>query len=147
VISASDEHFGRKANLLLPGRGMDMSDGWETKRSRGKGHVDWVVVKLAARGMVRKVVVDTLHFRGNYPKQVQVFAIDHGEGEGNARVDGSQNDGWTEILQPARSGPDQESDYEGDCLVNVEGKAYTHVKMVIIPDGGVKRLRVFGTLV
>lgn len=46
AIESSDQHFGTKDNLLLPGRGTDMSDGWETKRSRTKGHVDWVIIKL-----------------------------------------------------------------------------------------------------
>lgn len=44
--STSDQHFGVGANLILPGRGKDMGDGWETKRSRAKGHKDWVVIKL-----------------------------------------------------------------------------------------------------
>jgi len=47
AISYSDQNFGTKAaNLLLPGRGKDAGNGWETKRSREPGHVDWVVVKL-----------------------------------------------------------------------------------------------------
>lgn len=49
VTGESDQHFGRGGNLILPGRGKDMGDGWETRRSRGrlgKGKGDWVVVKL-----------------------------------------------------------------------------------------------------
>jgi len=46
VISTSDQHFGMGSNLILPGRGMDMRDGWETKRSREKGHKDWVIIRL-----------------------------------------------------------------------------------------------------
>lgn len=49
VTGESDQHFGRGANLILPGRGKDMGDGWETKRSRGRlgsGKGDWVVIKL-----------------------------------------------------------------------------------------------------
>ncbi|KAL2054306.1 hypothetical protein ABVK25_005447 [Lepraria finkii] len=52
AVAWSDQHFGQAGNLLLPGRGKDMGDGWETKRSRGVGHEDWVVVKLGARGRV-----------------------------------------------------------------------------------------------
>lgn len=48
AVSRSDEHFGTASNLLLPGRGVNMGDGWETKRSRGAGHVDWVIVKLVS---------------------------------------------------------------------------------------------------
>ena len=49
VTGESDQHFGRGGNLILPGRGKDMGDGWETRRSRGRlgtGKGDWVVVKL-----------------------------------------------------------------------------------------------------
>lgn len=46
AIACSDQHYGTKDNLLLPGRGKDMGDGWETARSRVPGHVDWAIVKL-----------------------------------------------------------------------------------------------------
>lgn len=46
VQATSDQHFGVGSNLILPGRGKDMGDGWETKRSRQKGHCDWALIKL-----------------------------------------------------------------------------------------------------
>ena len=46
VESMSDQHFGVAGNLILPGRGKNMGDGWETKRSRAKDHKDWVIIKL-----------------------------------------------------------------------------------------------------
>jgi allantoicase len=46
VEFTSDQHFGRGSNLILPGRGKDMGDGWETKRSREKGHKDWAIIRL-----------------------------------------------------------------------------------------------------
>jgi len=46
VVFTSDQHFGVGANLILPGRGKDMGDGWETKRSRQSGHKDWAIIKL-----------------------------------------------------------------------------------------------------
>ncbi|KAJ4306909.1 Allantoicase [Collariella sp. IMI 366227] len=64
AVSCSDQHFGTKDNLILPGRGKDMGDGWETARSRTKGHVDWAVIRLGAPGYVQDFVVDTAHFRG-----------------------------------------------------------------------------------
>jgi allantoicase len=51
-----------------------MGDGWETKRSRGGEHCDWVVVKLGAQGVIERVVVDTAHFKGNFPKMVKLEA-------------------------------------------------------------------------
>ena len=74
VVAYSDQHFGRASNLLLPGRGVDMGDGWETKRSREKGHCEWVIVKLGAQGVIEKIAIDTAHFKGNYPKMAKVEA-------------------------------------------------------------------------
>lgn len=51
-----------------------MGDGWETRRSRGGDHCDWVIVKLGAQGVIEKVVVDTAHFKGNFPKMVKLEA-------------------------------------------------------------------------
>ncbi|KAK6430814.1 Allantoicase, partial [Oleoguttula sp. CCFEE 5521] len=137
AVSCSDQHFGTKDNLLLPGRGVDMGDGWETKRSRGE-HVDWVVIKLGTVGVIEKIVVDTAHFRGNFPQKVQVCAA---TAEGGVPEGASER--WVEILAPQKTGPDKEHEYEGEVLKSGEGK-YGFVKMVIIPDGGVKRIRVFG---
>lgn len=139
AVSCSDQHFGVKDNLLLPGRGVDMGDGWETKRTRGAGHVDWVIVRLGARGVVESLVVDTAHFRGNFPQGVRVEGIDAG-GETPAAGDAR----WVEVLGVQKLGPDSEHVYEKEGLRNVDGKAYTHMKMTIIPDGGVKRFRVLG---
>jgi allantoicase len=125
AVKCSDQHFGQISNLLLPGRGVDMGDGWETKRSRGE-HVD-------------KIVVDTAHFRGNFPQKVQVFAAPAAD-----KVPEHGDEVWTEILAPQKTGPDAEHEYGASILKGVEGKAYGFVKMVIIPDGGVKRIRVFG---
>jgi allantoicase len=79
AVAVSDQHFGKASNLLLPGRGIDMGDGWETTRSRGGDHVDWVVVRLGAEGTIEKAVVDTAHFKGNYPKMVKLEATNSQE--------------------------------------------------------------------
>lgn len=142
AISCSDQHFGTKDNLLLPGRGVDMGDGWETKRTRG-AHVDWVIVRLGAPGRVAKVVVDTAHFRGNFPKEVQVFGLEAKQDRSEAPA--HDDEGWVELLAPQKTGPDKEHEYEGGVLQNVQDKVYEYVKLVMIPDGGIKRFRVFGS--
>lgn len=138
AVACSDQHFGTKDNLILPGRGVDMGDGWETKRSRGE-HVDWVIIKLGAAGMLDKLVIDTAHFRGNFPQKVQVFAA--GPADKAPEHDSSA---WTEILSPQKTGPDREHEFGWDVMEKVEGMVVGFVKMVIIPDGGVKRIRVWG---
>ena len=138
ALSCSDQHFGRRENLLLPGRGVDMGDGWETKRNREQGHTDWVIVRLGTPGAIDRIVVDTAHFRGNFPQSVRVEGI-HFSGPA-PDVDDTD---WVELVGPQKCGPDKEHEFTKE-LRNVTATTYTHVKLVIIPDGGVKRFRVFG---
>ncbi|ORY64029.1 uncharacterized protein BCR38DRAFT_457832 [Pseudomassariella vexata] len=134
AISCSDQHFGTKDNLVLPGRGKDMGDGWETARSRTKGHVDWAIIRLGAPALIQSFVVDTAYFRGNFPQMSRLDAIEwKGEGE-----PGAEAEGWTEVVEATKCGPDQEHTWA--CAI--KDKTFTHVKLTIIPDGGVKRLRV-----
>jgi allantoicase len=137
ATACSDQHFGTKDNLLLPGRGVDMGDGWETKRTRG-AHVDWVIVRLGASAEIDHVVVDTAHFRGNFPQKVQVFA---GTFESDPQHD---DEGWSEVLGPQKAGPDEERVFRDELELGAVKGGVTHAKLVIIPDGGVKRFRVFG---
>lgn len=140
AIKCSDQHFGTKDNLLLPERSVDMCDGWEAKRMRGP-HVDWVIIRLGVPGEIETLVVDTALFRGNFPKEVQVFA---GRFAADREPAGHQDEECVEVLRPQKTGPDREHVYEGEGLRIVRGAVYAHVKLVIIPDGGVKRFRVFG---
>lgn len=136
AVSCSDQHFGTKDNLLLPGRGTDMSDGWETARSRGRGHIDWAIIRLGAPGSITKLVVDTAHFRGNYPEKVRVQGIQW-TGDGNPSASA---EGWLDLIETSKCCPDLEHEF----LPLVREMVFTHVKLIIVPDGGVKRLRVFG---
>ncbi|KAK5997180.1 Allantoicase [Cladobotryum mycophilum] len=136
AVSCSDQHYGTKDNLILPGRGKDMGDGWETKRSRGKDHVDWTIIKLGAPGYVQEFIVDTAHFRGNFPQRITIQGIAwNGDGQPDA-----QSEGWQEAVAPSKTGPDQEHTFAS----SIKDTPLTHVKLVMIPDGGVKRLRALG---
>lgn len=133
AIKVSDQHFGTADNLLLPGRGHDMSDGWETKRSREPGHTDWVVIRLGAPAKLQKVVIDTAHFRGNFPQKINV--------KGTSVKDENDIDKaeWTTIVPDSKTSADKEHEF---TIKNNE--ALSHIKVTIIPDGGVKRIRAFG---
>jgi allantoicase len=134
VVACSDMFFGSRHNLIMPGRALDMSDGWETRRRRGPGH-DWSIVRLAAQGTVRCVEVDTSHFKGNYPESCSVEAVDAG-GEGVEDVRE-----WHELLPRTKLHAHTRHLFR-DELADV-GPA-THVRFNIFPDGGVARLRVYG---
>ncbi|KAL9092203.1 MAG: hypothetical protein Q9159_000962 [Coniocarpon cinnabarinum] len=135
AIAASDAYFSPPNNLLLDGRGTDMSDGWETKRSREVGHNDWVIVRLGGQGgYPEKIVVDTAFYRGNYPVSCHVQAW---RGEGAPR-DGN-DDKWEDLGYIDQCGPDREHEMTLDDIN--KSKCVSFVKLVIVPDGGVKRLR------
>ncbi|KAL2116718.1 hypothetical protein VTJ04DRAFT_8886 [Mycothermus thermophilus] len=136
AVSCSDQHFGSMDNLILPGRGKDMGDGWETARSRTKGHVDWAIIRLGAPGYVQSFVVDTAHFRGNYPKEVRLEGIEW-TGEGAPPAD---DPAWIQLAEPIKCKPD----FEHPAESLVKDRVITHVKLTMVPDGGVKRLRVLG---
>ncbi len=134
VVATSDEFFGHRHNLIMPGRGRDMSDGWETKRRRGPGH-DWAVLRLGARGRVRRVEVDTAHFKGNFPESCWLEACradDDAAGDYAALP-------WRELLPRTRLQAHTRHFYEEELK---EPEAVTHLRFNIYPDGGVSRLRV-----
>ncbi|HNP36794.1 MAG TPA: allantoicase [Woeseiaceae bacterium] len=136
VLSASDEHFGSMHNLNLPGRGVNMGDGWETARRRGPGH-DWAIVALAAPGTIERIEVDTAHFKGNYPDRVSFDAAYFASNDGADNVSGA----WRPLLGECKLAMDQQHYFEqGIQPLGV----VSHVRMCIYPDGGVSRLRLFG---
>ncbi|KAJ1958074.1 Allantoicase [Dipsacomyces acuminosporus] len=70
AVACSNQHYSAPSNLVLPGRGKTMGDGWETRRSRTPNHSDWVILKLGIPGYVENVEFDTRHFCGNFPPLV-----------------------------------------------------------------------------
>ncbi|KAJ5095339.1 hypothetical protein NUU61_004695 [Penicillium alfredii] len=144
-LAASDQHFTPASNILLPGRGKDMGDGWETARSRGAGHVDWTVVKLGLPGSVAQVIVDTKDFRGNFPRAVRVHGLV--AGSAGAGVPPADHPGWVEIVKgDQRCQADTEHVFgPADLAAGGEDtRVFTHVKLTLVPDGGVKRFRILG---
>jgi allantoicase len=137
AVNWSDQHFGTVDNLLLPGRGIDMSDGWETKRSRNPGHVDWVIIKLGSKVNIKEIVVDTAHFRGNFPQKVELHGL-----VTDLKVPQHEDPSWVQLVEPTKTSADKEHSFKEFRNTG----SFTHVRLTIIPDGGVKRVRVFGTL-
>jgi len=137
VVGSSDMFFGHRHNLILPGRSTHMGDGWETKRRRGPGH-DWIVVRLAARGTIGRIEVDTDHFKGNAPESCSVEIRDAPELPAQRLSDGSA--GWTTLLPRTALEADARHGFD------VSGGPATHARLTIHPDGGIARLRLFGTV-
>lgn len=142
-LAWSDAHYGHPDRILAPGRGINMGDGWETARRRGPGH-DWAIIKLGHAGEVNRVVVDTAHFKGNFPDTCEVLGAylpDHGDSFSEAEIAASET--WKPILARAKLQMDHIHEFAGHAVT--EAGPVTHVRVAMFPDGGISRLRLYGT--
>ncbi len=149
VLAANDEFFAPKESLLkaaepvfLEGKYTEVGkwmDGWETRRRREPGY-DWAIVRLGLPGIPRGVVVDTRHFRGNYPESCSLDACAIDGHPAPAELIAAD---WLEILPLAPLRGDSPNVF---ALAGDLGRA-THLRLNIYPDGGVARLRVHGEVV
>ena len=73
ILAYNNAHYGDVSALLSDGRGKTMGDGWETRRRREPGN-DWIIIKLAQKGNIEKIEIDTAHFKGNYPDRASIQA-------------------------------------------------------------------------
>ncbi|GAB2807426.1 allantoicase [Streptomyces daliensis] len=157
VIAANDEFFAERENLLKPERAEfdpehfghkgKIMDGWETRRRRGvsadvphpkdEDH-DWALVRLGAPGVIRGIVVDTAHFRGNYPQAVSIEATSV-PGSPSPEELLADDVKWTVIVPRTVIGGHAANGFE----VTAEQR-FTHLRVNQHPDGGIARLRVHG---
>jgi allantoicase len=146
VIYANDELFADRENLIKPedpvfqrhvfGNKGQIMDGWETRRRREAGS-DSAIVRLGCAGVVRRVVVDTSYFTGNYPPEVSVEACG---AEGYPAPADLATASWTTLVPRSKVAGDARNEFD----VAVE-RRFTHVRLTLFPDGGVARLRVYGS--
>jgi allantoicase len=157
VVAANDEFFAERENLLKPataefapahfGPKGKIMDGWETRRRRGtdarRPHPadedqDWALVRLGAPGVIRGIVVDTAHFRGNYPAAVSVAAVSlpGSPSPGELLADGVK---WTVLVPRTAVGGHAANGFPVDAA-----QRFTHLRVNQHPDGGIARLRVYG---
>jgi allantoicase len=138
ILDSSDQFFSEPLNLLMPGRGAGMHDGWETRRRRGPGH-DWVVIRLGIPGVIEKVEVDTAHFKGNFPESCSLEAI-HADASTKESTLGA-SPAWKPLLPRTQLKANARHFFAKQLL---EKSPATHVRFNIFPDGGVSRLRLIG---
>jgi allantoicase len=137
-IIANDEHYGAIENLTAPGRGVNMGDGWETRRRREPGH-DWAVLELGAPGRIEEVVIDTAHFKGNYPDRCFLQAA--ANATGSPEEIAALSESWPVLLPEVKLEADKLHVFR-DGLADLG--AVRFVRLNIIPDGGISRLRLIG---
>lgn len=141
-VLCNDMFFSHMDNLIMPGRGVNMGDGWETKRNRTPNNRDWVIVRLAHEGVITKALIDTCHFKGNYPDSCVVEGCNIPLDQEN-RLETSELI-WKTILPQVKLSADYEHYFENEIASK---EPFTHVRLSIFPDGGVSRMRLWGTIV
>ncbi|MEO5783319.1 MAG: allantoicase [Ginsengibacter sp.] len=136
-ILCNDMFFSHMDNLIMPGRGVNMGDGWETKRNRTPNNRDWVIVRLAHKGVIEKILIDTCHFKGNYPDSCTLEGCNMPVKEENKFY--SENIKWATILPQTKLSADNEHTFTSESE-----EEFTHVRLSIFPDGGISRMRLWG---
>lgn len=171
ALGCSNKHYGHPRNLVNPGRGLVMGDGWETARQPKRPPIyerdpksglmllpgfDWAALQLGLPGYINALDVDTNHYKGNYPESCLVEACNQPNyvHDGNSGINLAQDEndseaGWVTLLDRTRLGPHHIHSFSSTDLQGVHDPKgagpFTHVKITIYPDGGVQRLRVYGT--
>eukprot|EP01092_Planopodium_desertum_P010731 TRINITY_DN48170_c0_g3_i1.p2 TRINITY_DN48170_c0_g3~~TRINITY_DN48170_c0_g3_i1.p2 ORF type:complete len:124 (-),score=2.05 TRINITY_DN48170_c0_g3_i1:59-430(-) len=115
-----------------------MGDGWETKRSRVPNHIDWVIIRLGdVASSLKRAEIDTCHFKGNFPDFCLLEATAAGTEEEALKPDNK----WVPITEKLPLAAHEIHHVALTCPL----KRVLFVRFTIFPDGGVSRLRLFGT--
>jgi allantoicase len=150
VVHANDELFAERENLIKPeapaystytfGHKGQVYDGWETRRRREPGH-DWAILELGTTGRIAQVIVDTAHFKGNYPDRCFLQAT--ADASGTPEEIAAASEGWPVLLRETKLSADNIHSFL-DELADIGPIRF--VRLNILPDGGVSRLRLFGRI-
>jgi allantoicase len=143
VIYKTDDFFASANRIISPTEPMfkvgvfdkhgKWMDGWESRRKRTAGH-DFIIIKLGKPGAIKKVDVDTSHFNGNQPAMVSIEGANSNSNKINQLK-------WQPLLSKKKTKANSHHYF----TVN-SNKVFTHIKFNIFPDGGVARLRLYGSI-
>jgi allantoicase len=145
VVEVSDDYFGSRHNLIMPGRSINMGDGWETRRKRRAtfdqliNDADWLVLRLCAPATLTRIEVDTEHFKGNFPDSclIEGALVDEN------RLVSWEGAAWKTVVPRTKLSASNLQVLAPEVL-NVG--PYSHLRISIFPDGGIARLRAWGIL-
>merc|ERR1712203_321655 len=114
---------------------------------------DWAVFKLAARGDLKRALIDTDHFKGNFPESAVIEGLDAPDLADKDLIEQRhlflESDGgvpkslaahaWKTLMPRTKMQAHCQNSFD---LSSAAGPV-THVRLTILPDGGVSRLRLF----
>jgi allantoicase len=137
-LACSDAFYGPTNNLLLPYPAQNMGGGWETRRRRTAG-ADWILFKLGARGVPRMLELDTHFNKGNSPARCSLEVLD---APTNTRItELVASSAWRRVLPEAPVAA-----HARNFFAELDShEPVTFLRLNVIPDGGMSRVRVWGT--
>ena len=156
VAGCSDRFYSSPRNALSPGLSRVMGEGWETRRRRSAGN-EWLAVRFAAPAVISLVEVDTSGYIGNSPGMAEVrgwLSAGHATGAVASGASGESADSpsgetrawddlstWQALLARTPLLPDTPHRFRVAPAAPCD-----LVRFDVFPDGGVARLRLYGTL-
>jgi len=139
-LVGSDAHYGSPTNIMKPNKGINMGDAWETRRRREPGF-DWAIFELGHAGVISEIEIDTAFHKGNYPESVSIQAFNLTDF--HPETVAAQAIYWPMLLPETKMKPHHVHVLKKE--VQKPGPV-THVRVNMIPDGGISRLRLYGTI-
>lgn len=157
-VGYSDAHYGHPRNMIGLGRADNMGDGWETARRLDRPKIlqvdekgilqvpgsEWAIFRLGHPGVISKIELDTNHFKGNFPDSCRIEACSLTPDEEKKCIHSQWQScpKWQILLPPQKMKPHHRHYFSEESVVRCG--PVTHVRLVIAPDGGVSRLRLWG---
>jgi len=135
---SSDSFYSDAFALIAPDRPRTMGDGWETRRRRdvGPDTHDAVMISFAVPADLRRIEIDTSRFVFNASPEVAVLG---------SRARPSGEHGWAlvpfdvSVLDRTRIAADARQ------MFVVDATDIAALRVQAYPDGGLARVRAFGT--
>lgn len=155
-VGYSDAHYGHPHNLIQPGRAETGADGWLTARKATRPAViqpdtkgvvqvpgtEWCVFRLGQSGVIRKIEIDTNHFKGDFPDICRIEGCYISEDQENEVIKTLTGEPWRTLLPMTKLGANKRMFLHGSAISNCG--VISHVRLTIAPDGGISRLRIWG---
>jgi allantoicase len=149
VLYATDDFFAEKENLIKASEPIFIADkytdkgkwmdGWESRRKRDPGN-DYCIIQMGVTGVITGFDVDTRHFRGNAPLEISIEGIMLDQFKLSLKsIDKKIN--WIDIIPLTKVDANSHN-----YIKNKNLDIFSHIKLQIYPDGGVARLRAYGTV-
>jgi len=140
IVACSDQFYSVPRNAISPGLSRVMGEGWETRRRREAGN-EWLVVRLTSRCVVSVAEIDTSGYIGNSPGAARLRGIDTTPDLSPGEAFGAREGEWFDLLPVTALLPDTPHRFR-----LTGGRPVTAVRLDVLPDGGIARLRLHGSL-